>query len=126
VSDGDAKRVVEAVKAAGIEPEYDESVTERQNVNFISGGTNFNEDGDELLGDAKEVILQAGKASASLLQRRLKIGYARAARILDLLEKQGFIGPGEGAKPRDVLTANAAPPLEIEKTQEENTAEEEF
>jgi hypothetical protein len=56
-----------------------------------------------LLPEAKEVILQARKASASLLQRRLRIGYGRAARILDLLEAQGFIGPGDGARPREVL-----------------------
>ncbi len=46
--------------------------------------------------------MRAGKASASLLQRRLRIGYARAARILDILEDNGIIGPGEGAKPREV------------------------
>lgn len=61
------------------------------------------DDGDPLLAEAKEVIMQAKKASASLLQRRLRVGYARAARILDLLEAQGVIGPGDGAKPRDVL-----------------------
>jgi hypothetical protein len=47
--------------------------------------------------------LRAGKGSASLLQRRLKVGYARAARLIDLLEQEGFIGPGEGAKPREIL-----------------------
>ncbi len=61
------------------------------------------EDDDELLPQAKEAIMQAGKASASLLQRRLRVGYARAARLLDILEAQGMIGPGEGAKPREVL-----------------------
>ncbi|MEK7616231.1 MAG: DNA translocase FtsK 4TM domain-containing protein [Patescibacteria group bacterium] len=58
--------------------------------------------GDELFGEAKDVVVQAGKASASLLQRRLKVGYARAARLLDILEERGVIGPGEGAKPREV------------------------
>lgn len=58
--------------------------------------------GDELFDDAKEVVAQAGKASASLLQRRLRVGYARAARLLDILEEKGIIGPGEGAKPREV------------------------
>jgi len=57
---------------------------------------------DELLDEAIEVVRQAQKASASLLQRRLKIGYARAARLLDLMEERGIVGPGEGAKPRDV------------------------
>ncbi|HXK41075.1 MAG TPA: DNA translocase FtsK 4TM domain-containing protein [Candidatus Paceibacterota bacterium] len=69
------------------------------------GGHGFGGDedaGDELYGDAKEVVVLAGKASASLLQRRLKVGYARAARLLDILEEKGIIGPGEGAKPREV------------------------
>jgi len=57
---------------------------------------------DELFDEAVEVVVQAKKASASLLQRRLKIGYARAARLLDLMEAKGIIGPGEGAKPREV------------------------
>ncbi len=57
---------------------------------------------DDLYEDAVEVIKQAKKASASLLQRRLKVGYARAARLLDIMEMKGIIGPGDGAKPRDV------------------------
>lgn len=61
------------------------------------------EDGDELLEDAIEVVRSAGKASASLLQRRLKVGYARAARLLDIMEERGIIGPGDGAKPREIL-----------------------
>lgn len=61
-----------------------------------------NGDDDELYDEAIEVVRSAKKASASLLQRRLKVGYARAARLLDLMEERGAIGPGEGAKPRDV------------------------
>jgi S-DNA-T family DNA segregation ATPase FtsK/SpoIIIE len=68
--------------------------------------------GDSLFYDAKEVVAQAGKASASLLQRRLKVGYARAARLLDLLEERGIIGPGEGAKPREVYIGREATPRE--------------
>jgi len=60
------------------------------------------EDGDALLNEAMEVIRRTGKASASLLQRVLKVGYARAARILDIMEEKGYIGPVQGAKPRDV------------------------
>lgn len=62
-------------------------------------------DDDELYNEARDVVIAAGKASASLLQRRLKVGYARAARLLDLLEGEGVIGPADGAKPRDVLVA---------------------
>jgi len=60
------------------------------------------EEKDELFEEALEAIKAAKKASASLLQRRLKIGYARAARLLDIMENKGLIGPGEGAKPREV------------------------
>lgn len=61
------------------------------------------EDEDELLEEAKEIVIKYDRASASLLQRRLGTGYARAARLLDLLEKEGIVGAGEGAKPRQVL-----------------------
>ncbi|MDO8470721.1 MAG: DNA translocase FtsK, partial [bacterium] len=57
---------------------------------------------DPLFDQAKQIVTEAHKASASLLQRRLKIGYARAARLLDILENKGIVGPGEGAKPREV------------------------
>jgi len=59
-------------------------------------------DDDELYDEAVELVVSSKKASASLLQRRLKVGYARAARLLDLMEEKGIIGPGDGAKPRDV------------------------
>ena len=58
---------------------------------------------EELFKSAVEIVLEAGKASTSLLQRRLKIGYARAARLLDLMEEKGIVGPQEGSKPRKVL-----------------------
>lgn len=61
------------------------------------------EDEDEQLEEAKEIVGKYDRASASLLQRKLGTGYARAARLLDLLEENGIVGPGEGAKPREVL-----------------------
>lgn len=65
----------------------------------------YTEDGgeDELIKEAINVIKEAKKASASLLQRRLRVGYARAARLLDIMEEKGIIGPGDGAKPREIL-----------------------
>ena len=63
----------------------------------------YNENDDELFHEAVETVRAAGKASASLLQRRLKVGYARAARLLDMMEEQEIIGPGDGAKPREIL-----------------------
>ena len=66
------------------------------------------DDEDELFEEALEVVRVAKKASASLLQRRLKVGYARAARLLDIMENKGIIGPGEGAKPREVYFDKAS------------------
>ncbi|HEY4474466.1 MAG TPA: DNA translocase FtsK 4TM domain-containing protein [Candidatus Paceibacterota bacterium] len=67
----------------------------------FTGGGNDDVD-DDMYGEAKETVVLAGKASASLLQRRLRVGYARAARLLDILEEKGVIGPGDGAKAREV------------------------
>jgi len=64
------------------------------------------DDDDELYDEALEVVRSAKKSSASLLQRRLKVGYARAARLLDIMEAHGVVGPGEGAKPREVYQDN--------------------
>ena len=62
-------------------------------------------DEDPLYEEAKRVVVEAGKASASLLQRRLRVGYARAARLLDILEERGVVGPADGARPREVFAA---------------------
>ncbi|HSE57001.1 MAG TPA: FtsK/SpoIIIE domain-containing protein, partial [Candidatus Paceibacterota bacterium] len=60
-------------------------------------------DDDELYEDARQVVMEAGKASTSYIQRKLKVGYARAARLMDMLEERGVIGPADGARPREVL-----------------------
>lgn len=71
------------------------------------GGTGGSGDiDDELFDDAAEAVIRAGKASTSMLQRRLRVGYARAARLIDLLEEQGIVGPPDGARPRDVLVSS--------------------
>lgn len=80
---------------------------ESNNGGSKNGAQNFDDymadnDGDELMDEAIATVKEANKASASLLQRRLKVGYARAARLLDLMENAGLIGPGDGAKPRDI------------------------
>jgi len=61
------------------------------------------DDDDEMYEEARACVIEAGKASTSYLQRKLKLGYARAARLMDKLEERGVIGPGDGAKPREVL-----------------------
>jgi S-DNA-T family DNA segregation ATPase FtsK/SpoIIIE len=58
---------------------------------------------DEMYDDAVRVVVEMGKASTSILQRRLRLGYGRAARILDIMEKDGIIGPPDGSRPREVL-----------------------
>src|SRR3989344_6725031 len=121
------RKVIEYLKSKG-EPEYIDEATEKQSDfhgNF--GGIGQDDSQDELLPEAKKVILQAGKGSASLLQRRLKIGDSRAARILDLLEAQGVIGPADGAKPREVLAAHSSQGIgeEIEVENDEVDEEQE-
>ena len=108
VSEKEIKRVVEYIAEKNSASEIDEiegpmiSSPYEGSPDF-SNPSEFSDEGDdELLGEAKTVILQAKKASASLLQRRLSIGYARAARLLDILEEKGYISPGDGAKPREI------------------------
>lgn len=101
-SDGDIERVVEFLRDKA-EPDYKEDITEKSQSLGGVVMSGYDGEGDDLLEEARELVVNAGKASASYLQRMLKIGYARAARILDLLESQGVIGPADGAKPRDIL-----------------------
>ena len=63
----------------------------------------MSDEDEELVQQCLEVMQQEGKASTSLFQRRLRLGYTRAARILDILEDRGYVGPGDGAKPREIL-----------------------
>lgn len=86
--------------------EYNEEVT-TQSVKMPGGGGGSIDDSDDpMLNQAIEVVLQNGKASASVLQRRLRVGYARAARLIDILEEQGIVGPADGARPREVLISS--------------------
>jgi len=82
---------------------------------------------DSLYEEAKRVVIEARKASASLLQRRLRVGYARAARLIDMLEERGVVGPADGAKPRQVylkLEEPAGPAGELEEIKEKKSGEE--
>jgi len=105
VSDEEINDVINYIKEKSGEPEYLDGVTERQKVGGVAGvGMDGNYgDEDELMEQAKDIIIAAGRASTSLLQRRLSIGYGRAAKILDMLEENGFIGPSNGSKPREVF-----------------------
>ncbi|MBI4427297.1 MAG: DNA translocase FtsK 4TM domain-containing protein [Candidatus Magasanikbacteria bacterium] len=103
ISEGEVNNVGNYLKGDE-EPEYDEAIVGKAvggTANMFGGPS---DDHDAMFDEAKTAVLQAGKASASLLQRRLKVGYARAARILDEMEAAGIIGPADGAKPREILT----------------------
>ncbi|KKW42809.1 MAG: translocase FtsK protein [Candidatus Magasanikbacteria bacterium GW2011_GWA2_56_11] len=108
VSEEELKRLSEYLKGDE-EPEYDESIVGQAGNNgtmSLFGGPS--DDQDPLFNETKNYVIQAGKASASLMQRRFKIGYARAARILDELEAAGIVGPADGAKPREILVTIGA------------------
>ena len=78
---------------------------------------------DKLYMEARQMVIEAGKASTSYLQRRLSVGYSRAARLIDLLEKRGIIGPADGAKPRSIIGAGNADELIEEAEQMEDRGE---
>ncbi|MBW4061270.1 DNA translocase FtsK 4TM domain-containing protein [Candidatus Saccharibacteria bacterium] len=87
----------------------DDVLAQKVNIGGRSSGGGGGGDGeidDDLFAEAADAVIRAGKASTSMLQRRLRVGYARAARLIDLLEEQGVVGPADGARPRDVLVSS--------------------
>jgi len=97
VNDTEIERVVDSIKSQA-QPFYDEEILkEQQKFSFINGQK------DEFYNQAVKVIMESGQASVSILQRRLRLGYTRAARIIDMMEQEGIIGPFEGSKPRKIL-----------------------
>ena len=114
ITDNEVQDVVTFIKDSS-EAEYSDSVMAEidkkaaesgKSGSGSSGGTaaeTESSDGDEMLPAAVDVILETGQASVSMLQRRLKLGYARAARIMDEMEERGIVGPFEGSKPRQLL-----------------------
>ncbi len=110
VTEGEVNKLVIYLKSKGVPIQYTEEVTSMP-MGYKKGGSAGIPGGriesDPLTDEAIHIVCQYDRASASLLQRKLSIGYARAARILDQLEALGIVGPGEGSKPRDVLVRNA-------------------
>ncbi|MFH0779725.1 MAG: DNA translocase FtsK 4TM domain-containing protein [Parcubacteria group bacterium] len=135
VSDEEIKRVVKFLKdACNEETQYEDSIVNKP----VHGHSSFEFQGDsgddDMYDEAKKTVIQSGKASASLLQRRLRVGYARAARLIDLLEEAGIVGPADGARPREILVdkhtaltemANMPTRKENKENIEEETPEEE-
>ena len=99
ISEGEIARITEFLKSQK-RPEYDQSVTERV-VKEKEGSDS--QEYDERYDDAVALITKTGQASISMIQRHLRIGYNRAARIIEMMEKEGIVGPSDGAKPREVL-----------------------
>ena len=115
VSPEEIERVVEFVKQSG-EANYDQGVIDQieaavkkdeKGKSTAADESAESDESDELLDAAVEVVLEVGQASVSMLQRRLKLGYSRAARLVDQMEERGYVGPFEGSKPRQLLIDKA-------------------
>ena len=108
------ERVVDFVKEKGetaysedVMRQIEQAVQDKDKKSAPAEAASGSEDGDELLPAAVEVVLETGQASVSMLQRRLKLGYSRAARLVDQMEERGIVGPFEGSKPRQLLIDKA-------------------
>jgi S-DNA-T family DNA segregation ATPase FtsK/SpoIIIE len=102
----DLDKIMKAIKDQADAPEYSEEITNSQPTE-ASTKSNGHSD-DPMFREAAEVIINAQRGSASLLQRKLKIGYNRAARLIDELEGAGIVGPAEGSNPRKVLVSSVS------------------
>ena len=118
ISPEEIEQVVEFVKQSGevhysdeVIAKIEESIQEKEKSSAKGGpaaaADSGDEEGDELLPAAVDVVLETGQASVSMLQRRLKLGYSRAARLVDQMEERGIVGPFEGSKPRQLLITRA-------------------
>ncbi len=117
-TEDEAVKVVEFLKEQE-SANYNEEITEQkhQTGSFSSASSE-----DEMFAQAVEEVIRAGKASASLLQRRLRLGYARASRLIDIMEEQGIIGPQDGARPREVYITDIS---ELNKDTENDFSDQE-
>lgn len=108
VTDGEVLKIADYLREQS-PPQYNDEVVSQPVTLNGKGGVvmDFHGSGnDDMFQDAVRVVVDSGKASASLLQRRLRVGYARAARLIEEMEEQGIIGPADGARPRDVLVSS--------------------
>lgn len=108
ISDDEVKNVIDFVKSQVEDTEYSNNVLDSiERVHTSAAGGNDRDQEDEFLPEAIEVVVQAQQASVSMLQRRFRIGYNRAARIIDMMEERQIIGPADGSRPRQVLISEA-------------------
>lgn len=101
VSEEEIEAVVAHLKEQS-DPDYHEEILHLK-VSSIGGGVDSGDDDDPLIWEAADIVVTSGLGSTSMLQRRLKVGYARAGRIMDMLESKGIVGPPDGSKPREVM-----------------------
>jgi DNA segregation ATPase FtsK/SpoIIIE, S-DNA-T family len=97
LKDNEIDGIVEFIKSQA-EPVYDEEILKEQHRSEVVNGEK-----DEFYDQAVRVIMESGQASVSILQRRMRLGYTRAARIIDMMEQEAIVGPFEGSKPRKIL-----------------------
>ena len=102
ISENELTQIIAYLKSQD-KPEYDQEVTE---TSAIQSTESDDDEYDERYDDAVALITRSGQASISMIQRHLRIGYNRAARIIEKMEKEGIVGPSDGAKPRDVLVSS--------------------
>lgn len=113
ISEEEIKRVVEYLKKQEAHEldtlNFDEAQSDSGGDSFFKSltGSDGDDADDELYEDAKQAVIEAGKASTSYIQRKLRVGYSRAARLMDLLEENGVIGPQDGSRPREILNASS-------------------
>jgi S-DNA-T family DNA segregation ATPase FtsK/SpoIIIE len=89
------------------EPEFDEALLEAREESHDDRDEEMSPDRDDLLDEAARIVVESGTASVSMIQRRLRVGYTRAGRLIDMLERRGIISGYEGSKPRQVLASGA-------------------
>ena len=108
VSDEEVERIARHFQNQQLSPQFDESLIEDIESSQEGGPTQGNgKQEDELLGEAVRIVLDSGQASISMIQRRLRVGYARAARLVDIMEQHGYVSGFDGSKPRKVLITRA-------------------
>jgi S-DNA-T family DNA segregation ATPase FtsK/SpoIIIE len=110
ISEEEIKRVVEYLRKQSTELDtinFDENADSSGGDSFFKSLTGSDDADDDLYEDAKQAVMEAGKASTSYLQRKLRVGYSRAARLIDLLEENGVIGKQDGSRPREILDGSA-------------------
>jgi S-DNA-T family DNA segregation ATPase FtsK/SpoIIIE len=104
ISDEEVQSVVDFLRAQG-EPEYNEMILSEREEDSDEEGGQESEEYDEFYDQAVQIVTSTKQASISMLQRKLRVGYNRAARMIEKMEQEGIVGPSDGSKPREVLVS---------------------